>query len=871
IALRFFRWYCHPKLRIHIEGDLIELYKERRRTGKVGADFKFIADVALLCRPGIIRPPEPKTSINTYGMYKSYFKIGWRNLIKNKAYSVINIGGLALGIAVAMMIGLWVTDELTFNHYHENYKRVAQVMKDQTYEGKHYRGNTYLQYPLINALKTTYGSSLKYVVPMMGGGETVLSTPDKKLTRRGTFVGEDAPEMLSMKMINGNRNALKDINAIIISKSTAKALLGNIDPVGQVIKLNGTRDVTINGVYEDFPDNSEFTRVDYFGPWAAQERDNPWMLNANWENHMLFIYVQIADGFTMEQVGENIRLAEQHAVKNMAYMNESLKYNAEDQLLPMDDWHLRAKFNKDGKVETGPVELVWFIGAIGVFVLLLACINFMNLSTARSEKRAKEVGIRKSIGSARPELIKQFLSESYLVVVLAFVIAIALDFMLLPAFNQLSGKAITLPLATPLFWIASLIFILITGLLAGSYPALYLSSFNAVSILRKTYRTGKTASIPRRVLVVVQFTVSIILIASTGIIYNQLMFVKDRPVGYDREGLLMINRNHSFFSEKADALRAELLATGVVSEVAESGGDVTTTWSGNGGFTWEGKDPFFEASFNTLGVGPEFGNAVGWKFIEGRDFSKDIASDTAAFVLNEAAVKYMKIKDPVGKIVHWKNTAWNSDYDFRIIGVIKDMLMESPFEEVQPAIYMTRGYKSVLLVRITPGKTPAEALPKIEKVFNAIIPDIPFSARFADTEFAAKFKTEERIGKLAGIFATLAILISCLGLLGLAAYVAEQRTKEIGIRKVLGATIAGLWGMLSREFVILVAISCALAIPISYYILDQGISKYKYHTAIGWHIFALSAGGALLITVATVSLQAIKAAVANPVNSLRSE
>ncbi|MGC3947365.1 MAG: ABC transporter permease [Chryseolinea sp.] len=870
IPLNFFRWYCNPELRDHIEGDLIELYRERLAEGKFMADVRFMIDVVLLCRSGIIKRGRKHQHINTYGMYKSYFKIGWRNLAKNKGYSVINIGGLALGIAVAMMIGLWVADELTFNHYHTNYSRVAQVKKEVKWEGKTYT-NTYLQYPLINELKTTYGADLKYVVPQMGGGETVLSTADKKLTKRGTYMGEDMIDMFSLKMRYGNRDALKDINAIIVSNSTAIALFGDIDPVGKIIKLNGTRDVTINGVYEDLPNNSTFNDLDFVGPWAAHERDNTWMLNANWENHFLAIYVQVGDGLTLEQAAEKIGPAEYNATRNLGYMKESMKYNARNSLIPMNDWHLRSRFDDQGKVEAGPVELVWFIGAIGVFVLLLACINFMNLSTARSEKRAKEVGIRKSIGSVRSELIKQFFSESYLVVILAFIIALALDYMFLPAFNQLSGKEMSLPIGNPLFWMASLAFLFVTGLMAGSYPALYLSSFNAVSILRKTYRTGKLNSLPRKVLVVIQFTVSVILIASTGIIYNQLMFVKDRPVGYDREGLLMINKNHRFFDEKADALRSELLSTGVVSEVAESGGDVTSVWSGNGGFSWEGKDPLFEANFATLNVGSDFGRAVGWKFVDGRGFSRDIKSDTGAFVLNEAAVKYMNIKDPVGKLVHWENNAWNSHYDYKIVGVIKDMLMDSPFEEVQPTIYFTKGYKNVLLVRIMPGKTLVEALPKIEKIFNAVIPDIPFSARFADSEFAAKFKTEERIGKLAGTFACLAILISCLGLFGLAAYVAEQRTKEIGIRKVLGATVAGLWGMLSGEFIVLVTISCALAIPISWYILDESISKYKYHTAIGWQIFALSAGSAILITIATVSLQAVKAALANPVNSLRSE
>jgi hypothetical protein len=333
----------------------------------------------------------------------------------------------------------------------------------------------------------------------------------------------------------------------------------------------------------------------------------------------------------------------------------------------------------------------------------------------------------------------------------------------------------------------------------------------------------------------------------------------------------MVRKKSDEFNAKANVLRAELKKTGVVSEIAEAGGDVTGTWSHNGGFNWEGKDPSFEANFATLNVSPEFGKTVGWEFLDGRDLSPDIASDSAGLVLNESAAKYMKLEKPVGKIMRWTNRAWGVDQDFRIVGIIKDMIMNSPFEPVKPAVYFTFGYKKVLLIRVTPGTSVSEALPKIEKVFTAVIPDIPFDYKFADQEFAAKFSAEERIGKLAAVFTVLAIGISCLGLFGLASFVAEQRTKEIGIRKVLGATVAQLWRMLSREFVLLVVISCFIAIPVSYYILYNGLQRYEYRTDIGWWIFASAGMGALIITLLTVSYQAIKAALANPVTSLRSE
>jgi putative ABC transport system permease protein len=449
--------------------------------------------------------------------------------------------------------------------------------------------------------------------------------------------------------------------------------------------------------------------------------------------------------------------------------------------------------------------------------------------------------------------------------------AMALLGLSLPVFNDLSAKDMSVPWDQTWFWSASGAFILITGLLAGSYPALYLSSFNPVRILKGTYRATRLASLPRKILVVVQFSVSIILIICTGVIYDQLMFVKDRPVGYDREGLIMITKKSAAFNEKAEVLRTQLIQSGAVSVVAESGGSVTEIWSNNGGFSWKGYDPDEEQTFATLGVSHDYGRAVGWQFIDGRDFDREIASDSAGIVINEAAVKFMGLKNPVGEIVHWSNGAWGVDQDFRVLGVIKDMLMESPFEPVEPAVYLTIGYKGWILLRVTPSVPVSEALPKIQHVFTSVIPDIPFDYKFASTEYAAKFATEDRIGKLAAVFTVFAIVISCLGLFGLASFVAERRTKEIGIRKVLGASVAHLWQKLSSEFLLLVILSAMIAAPLSYYVLLKGLQGYEYKTDIGWWIFVSAAAGAVVITLITVSFQAIRAALANPVKSLRSE
>ncbi|NOT73544.1 MAG: FtsX-like permease family protein [Cyclobacteriaceae bacterium] len=803
-------------------------------------------------------------------MLRAYFTIAWRNLAKTKGYSFINIGGLALGMSVALIIGLWVNDELSFNKYHDNYDQIGQIMKAGTFQGKHYSGQNYLQYPMLNELRTTYGANFKYVVPRQGKYDAILSIDEKKISKTGTNIGEDGPEMFTWKMLYGGRGGLKDTQSIMISESTSHALFGTGDPVGKIVKINNEKEVTISGVFEDFPKNSEQYGIQFARPWEAYLLSNPWVKDQGWQNHFFQIYVQLQPTTNFESVEANIRELEINATRNLDYMKDWLKYNAEVHVNPMSRWHLYSDY-KEGTLQNGPIQLVWFIGSIGAFVLLLACINFMNLSTARSEKRAKEVGVRKTLGSGRKQLIAQFFAESFLVVFIAFGFALLLVIASLPWFNTISQKAMQLPWNTTTFWIASILFLVLTGVLAGSYPALYLSSFNPLNILKGSYRAGRMASIPRKALVVVQFTVSIMLIASTGVIYHQLMFVKDRPVGYSREGLLMMQKKGKEFYEKFETLRTELKSSGSVLEIADAGGAITTTWSGNNGFSWKGFDALADNNFSTLNVSADFGTTVGWQVKDGRTFSRDIASDSSAIIINESAAKQMKLENPVGETVHWTNLAWNMDKDFHIVGVIQDMVMNSPFEPVHPAIYLNMGGAGWMYLRINPEMSTAEALPKIEATFNKVIPGAPFDYKFASQEYAAKFATEDNVGRLAVVFTTLAIIISCLGLFGLASFVAEQRTKEIGIRKVLGASVPNLWRMLSGEFVVLIIVSCLIAVPSSYYFLYNGISGYDYRTEIAWWIFAAASGGALVITLVTVSFQAVKAALANPVNSLRTE
>ncbi|GGC01063.1 ABC transporter permease [Dyadobacter sediminis] len=792
-------------------------------------------------------------------MIKNYLLIALRNLAKNKVYSFINITGLAVGIAIAMLIGLWVWDELSYNKYHRNYDKIVQAWVSQTFNEQTGSG-TAVSIPAAVEMTTKYSADFKYTSLASWNNSHLLTNGEKKINKPGMYAQPDLPEMLSLKMIRGDyASALKNPGSIIIAESVAKALFGNEDPLNKTLKLDIRKDVKITGVYEDIPFNSDFRELMLVLPWNDYLVSENWLKNAQtqWGNHSFQFFAQVADQADIDKVSLKIKDVElPHAFSK----TDKPQYF----LHPMSRWHLYSEF-KDGKNVGGSIQFVWLFSIIGVFVLLLACINFMNLSTARSEKRAKEVGIRKSIGSLRNQLIFQFLSESFLVVILALVLAVLIVLLALPAFNELSGKHVSLPFAYFQFWLAILVFALFTGLISGSYPAFYLSSFNPLAVLKGTFKVGKWSAVPRKVMVVMQFTVSITLIIGTIIVFQQIQHAKNRPVGYDRQGLLQIRISPNIFG-KYYPLRDDLLKTGMVSEMSESSSPTTDIYSNQIGFEWEGMTPGSVPLFGTIACTHDFGKTIGWKIIEGRDFSRDYSTDTAAFILNESAVKLTGIKNIIGKTIRFNGKPR------QVVGVVKDMVMQSPYEPAMPTVFlMDYEWANLINIKLAPGVPVDKALKRVEAVFRKHDPDSPFEFKFADEEYDAKFRSEERIGKLARVFAVLAVFISCLGLFGLAAYTAEQRTKEIGIRKALGASVAQMWAMLSKEFVYLVTISCIIASPIALYFLNDWLQKYQYHIELSWVVFAVSAFTAIVITLLTVSFQAIKAALMNPVKSLRSE
>ena len=794
-------------------------------------------------------------------MIKNYFKIAWRNLIKNKIYSAINIVGLAVGMAVAMLIGFWIYDELSFNKSFDNYNRIALVMQNKT-SGADIQTGPATPYPLAQALREEYGSSFKHVVLASPTWPHLLNIGSKKLASSGVYFEPQATEMLSLKMLKGNRNGLQDPNSILLSESLAKAFFGNENPMNKLLKIDKTLSVKVTGVYQNLPHNSTFAEVQFIAPWKLFFDNTDWIKKAEdpWRPNAFFTYVQLNEHADLDKVSANIKDV------RLKYVNKNLaKQNPQLFLQPMSKWHLYDEF-KNGINTGGRIQYVWLFGIIGVFVLFLACINFMNLSTARSEKRAKEVGIRKTVGSSRRQLVNQFFSESLLFVVLSFFISLILVQLSLPLFNNIADKEMEILWTSPIFWLLGFVFCIITGLVAGFYPALYLSSFEPIKVLKGTFRVGRFAALPRKVLVVVQFTVSIVLIIGTLVVLRQIQFAKNRPVGYNRNGLVMVNMPSPEIHTHFSAVKEALKSTGAIVEMTESDGLITNVNSTSTGFDWKGKDPGLNVEFPKTNISYDYGKTVGWQFIDGRDFSRDFATDSAGVILNEAAAKLIGFKNPVGETITWDG------HPIQIIGVVKDMVMESPYAPVRPSIFnLLDEPGNVLIVKINPKISASEALQQIEKVYKTYNPDQPFDYKFADEDYNRKFGNEERIGKLAGAFAGLAIFISCLGLFGMASFMAEQRSKEIGVRKVLGASVFNLWQLLSKDFVLLVIVSMLIAAPIAWFFLHSWLQNYAYHTAISVWVFCAAGFGAIVITLLTVSFQAIKAALANPVKSLRSE
>jgi predicted permease len=793
-------------------------------------------------------------------MFKNYLRVALRQLTRNRGYSFINIFGLATGMAIAVVIGIWANDELSIDQDIPSGDRVVQIMQNQWAQGvtdektpPRYVGTTVS--PALNPFlqKKEYQDVFTQTAMIQWPGEHLLVNGDKSIVHTGTWAEYTFPLIFGYHFLSGTAESMRDPNTALISKSTAIALYGTENAVGKTFKYENRRGFTVGGVYEDQPRNSSLHDINFFVSMANEEMS--WVRNIdNFENHSCRMFAKLADNVTAEQATAR--------VKNICSPYVKFAYETYE-VFPFQGLYLY--YDEGNSLGDGRIVYVRMLSIIGVFILLLACINFMNLVTARSEKRAKEVGIRKTVGSLRAHLIAQFLGESVLLALLSFVFAIAIAVLTLPWFNQLAGKTMTFPWTNPLFWGISLVCALLTGILAGSYPAFYLSSFRAVKVLKGFFKAGKGASSPRKVLVVAQFAISLALIIGTIVVFRQIQFAKDQPLGYDQGGLISVPVNTQEVDTHFEALRQGLLNTGMVANVANSSTDLNG-FSMNNFLEWEGMSAEAKTlTFRDVFVNADFGSTIGWQIVQGRDFSRAHVTDSASAIVNETGARILGFKDPIGKTVkHWGK-------QYTIVGVTKDIISNSPYYPVQPAIFMGDGGHSVITIRIKSNTPVRTALAAMESVFKEFNPASPCIYSFIDEEYQKKFNTESRIGNLATVFSCLAILISCLGLFGLASFVAEQRTKEIGVRKVLGASVTGLWALLSADFIKLVVLSMLIAMPLAYYCMDRWLQNYALHTSLSVWVFVLAGVGLLLVTLATVSFQVVKAALMNPVKSLRSE
>ncbi|MBS1729341.1 MAG: ABC transporter permease [Bacteroidetes bacterium] len=794
-------------------------------------------------------------------MLKNYFKIAIRNLWRNKSISAINIFGLAIGMASAMLILLWIQNEMSMDRFHQNGDRIYMMYnRDKDPEGKIWAWpNT------PNILATTLKNDYPEVEDAVRYRNVtfLLTAGEKKLNQRGAFADSGFLNVFSFPLLKGNPSqALNNSYSIVLTEQFAKALFGNEDAMGKIVRVDSVNNCTVTGILKDLPNNTQFNFA-YILPWAYMQKLG-WDDDL-WSNNSVYTYALLKAGTSESLFDRKIKNITIDHTKDAETPSTTEVFTQ-----PLNRVYLYAK-SENGKLVAGQIETIRLFSIIAAFILLIACINFMNLSTARSEKRAREVGIRKVVGVQKKSLILQFLGESILISALSFVIALCFVQIALGPFNQLVGKQLFIQYSNPDVWIFSLSFILFAGLLAGSYPAFYLSSFNPISVLKGTIQKTHALVTPRKVLVIIQFTFAIILMIGTVIVLRQIQYGLNRDSGYNRDNLIYI-----FTQGKVDehyaSIKNELINNGVASSITQSANPITQRWSDSWGFQWAGSTKTDEKiDFVKLQSDADFTKTMGVKIIAGRDLNVyEYPTDSTGIVLNEAAVKAMHVKDPIGMIIRQSGDTTL----YHVVGIVKDFIIESPFQStINPMMIFGPGnmFSQVIHIKLNPSRPTAANISALKEILKKYNPDYPPEIIFADESYARKFSDAQRTGKLAALFAALTIFISCLGLFGLAAYTAESRLKEIGVRKVLGASVSGITTLLSMDFLKLVALSFVIATPIAWWSMSQWLDTYSYRINMEWWVFILAGLLSMIIALLTVCFQAIRAAKANPVKSLRSE
>ena len=788
-------------------------------------------------------------------MLKNYFKVAFRNLLRNKAFSFINISGLAIGMASAILILLWIQNEMSHDRFHAKGDRIYVMNNRDHFNGKLWAWNTTPKI-LGPTLKADYPEVED--VARINRCSFLFTVGDKHLNVQGVFTDSGFLNIFSFPLLKGNANkALSDNYHIVLTEKLAKKLFGNEDAMGKTILIDSNANFTVSGVLKDLPNNTAFN-FEYLLPWSYMKtigQDDAW-----WGNNSIKNFVLLKPGVSQAAFDAKVKDV------TINHTKDGDKSTTQVFTQPFEDMWLYSK-SDNGQYVGGRIERVKIFSIIAAFILLIACINFMNLSTARSEKRAKEVGIRKVVGAQKVFLIAQFIGESIILAFLAGVLAIIIVWIALPGFDKLVQKELFLDFGNPLLWLFALGFIVFTGFVAGSYPAFFLSSFQPVKVLKGTFKSHNATVSPRKVLVVLQFTFAIALIICTIIIEHQIKYAEDRDSGYAKEKLAYVPIEGDI-DKHYDVIKHELLNRGAAIAVTKSMSPISTRYSDGWGWQWEGStEADKKTDFVRMASEADFIKTMGVKLIAGRDIDiKNYPADSTAMLLNETAVKAMRFTNPVGQVVQADGNKWT------VVGVVKDFIYESPYDKINPlAVMGPASWFTTVHFKLNPANTTEKNLDIARQVFKEFNPQYPFNYKFIDEDYAAKFGEEKRTGTLAALFAGLTIFISCLGLFGLAAYMAENRIKEIGVRKVLGASVANITTLLSKDFLKLVIISFLIAAPVAFWAMDKWLQSYTYRISIEWWVFALAGIVSVVIAILTVSYQAIRAAIANPVKNLRTE
>jgi ABC-type antimicrobial peptide transport system permease subunit len=785
-------------------------------------------------------------------MLKNYLKIAFRNLWRSKGFSFINITGLAMGMATAVLILLWIYNEVSYDRFHKNGPNLYQVWNRGVYDAKLQCWSSTpkilgpslkLEFPEISEISRGY---FRWFVTVAG---------DKKISSSAMITDPAFLKMFSFPLVKGNpETALDNLYSIVVTEKMATKMFGNEDAMNKLIKID-SNNFKVTGVMKDLPPNTAFN-FEFILPWQFLTHTGG--DDKSWGNNSINTYVQLKEGASEQAVDEKI--------KNITIRHSNGEEQQEVFLHPISKWHLYSRF-ENGKIAGGRIEMVRLFTIIAVFILLIACINFMNLSTARSEKRAKEVGIRKMAGANKKILIGQFLGESILMSVIAALVAILIVYISLPAFTNLVNKELAIPIGNVYFWMTGIAFIAITGVVAGSYPAFFLSSFRPISVLKGTFKRTNAAINPRKVLVVLQFTFAIVLIICTFIVTQQIRHAQQREAGYER-GQLVYQWLSGDLYDKYPLYKSELLRSGIATSVTKTNSPLTMVMSNTWGLMWDGKAPGDKTEFDIMTADEDLVTTAGLQLVRGRDMNlKKFSTDSSAALLNESAVRAMGFKEPIGQTIR------DNETEYHVVGVVKDFVFGSPYENTKPTVIMGSkpNWFNVVHIKLSDRFSTSESIEKIGKLFAKYNPAYPFENHFTDEDYATKFDDTQRTAKLTGLFAALTILISCLGLFGLATYMAETRIKEIGVRKVLGASVLKIAALLSKDFIKLVIISILIASPIAWFAMSNWLQGFSYRVEIQWWVFALTGILSLFISLITVSYQAIRAALVNPVRSLRNE